>query len=232
MAQEAVVERMGQIFNIRYKSSSSRFPSFIQQQVKIAKFAYTKDFPNISAIVEIQPQTKSSRSPHPLILDTLEMGTERKPFVGKRLAIPVPENAREGGTFAGRVKTRYKWTNLALSREAIHTRRLKKRKGQMVAETVSERRTYGRTGIYLVHSIKDPNTLYVWQAKGREDPKLIYKIGPPKRMPQMLKFFVTARRAIYNSVNDIFSSLVANGGNDKALLGMFKYGKSSDEIPF
>jgi len=57
-------------------------------------------------------------------------------------------------------------------------------------------------------------------------PQSKYNIhGAPKKMPQMLKFFVTARRAIHGSAQDIFDSLVANGGNDKALLGLFKYGK-------
>jgi hypothetical protein len=90
---------------------------------------------------------------------------------------------------------------------------------------------YGKSGIYLVHALDDPNTLYVWQAKDGTR-KLLYKVGKPKKMPKMLKFFETARRAIYNSAKDIFNSLVANKGNDKALSGMFKHGKSSDEIPF
>jgi len=64
-------------------------------------------------------------------------------------------------------------------------------------------------------------------------PQSKYNIhGAPKKMPKMLRFFVTARRAIYESSQDIFDSLVANKGNDKALSGMFKFGKSGDEIPF
>jgi len=89
-----------------------------------------------------------------------------------------------------------------------------------------------QSGLYLVHDTKDPNTLYVWQAKRNEEPKLIYKIGAPKKMPKMLRFFVTARRAIHDSAQDIFNGLVANKGNDKALSGMFKFGKSGDDVPF
>ncbi|MDR2697176.1 MAG: hypothetical protein LBB40_01725, partial [Holophagales bacterium] len=172
MAQEAVVNRMGEIFNIRYRSSSSRFPSFIQQQVKIAKFAKTSDFPNISAILEIQPQAKSSRSDNPLILDTLELGTMRNPFVGKRLAIPVSEGTREGGVFKGKVKPQYKWKNLGLgkgrnpARAPVAGSEMRERRGKHGKRFVSshaslfqeqENRVYGKSGIYLVHALDDPN---------------------------------------------------------------------------
>jgi len=158
-----------------------------------------------------------------LILDTLEMGTMREPFKGKRLAIPV-KSAREGGTFAGKVKTQFWWSRLGLGRrEAVQTRRVKRRNGQTV--DVTERRIYGRGGIYLVHSRKGPNTLYVWKSQKGQKSQLLYKVGAPKKMKKKLQFFATARRAIYRKMQLVFDKLVANGGDDKALSGLFKYGK-------
>jgi hypothetical protein len=150
----------------------------------------------------------------------------RNPFVGKRSAIPTSQNAREGGTFAGKVKSQYKWTRLGLGKEDL--RKVKGRNPRAESDGVVR----GKSGIYMVHSGKS-NTLYVWQRKkGETESRLIYKVGAPKRMPKMLRFFITARRAIYESAQNHFNNLIANRGSDRALLGQFKYGKSNDGIPF
>ena len=86
-AQEAIVERMGKDFIIRNKSFKGRFPSFIQNQVKITKWAYAKDFPDadVHLTVDTKP-TESNRDGTPLILNLLGRGGLRRPFIGIGLA--------------------------------------------------------------------------------------------------------------------------------------------------
>jgi hypothetical protein len=102
-AQKSVRERMDEIFKIRIGKPK---PSFIQFQVKITKVVKPADFPNLETTLEIQPNAKSNRKGIPLILDTLELGSIRRPFtkVAKRWAVPITETAREGGTERGQVK--------------------------------------------------------------------------------------------------------------------------------
>lgn len=112
-AQEEIVERMGRDLTIRNKSFKGRFPSFIQNQVKITQWANAKNFPNadVQLTVDTQP-TQSNRGGTPLILNVLSGGLLRRPFVGKRVAMPISANTRQGGTFEGKVQTRFRWDRL------------------------------------------------------------------------------------------------------------------------
>jgi hypothetical protein len=112
-AQEAVRNHMEDSFNIR--KSGGRFGGFILQQVKIPKFAYAKDFPNILCELRIDANAAGSPRAVPLLLGEMEGGPfKRAPFVGKRWAWPSSYNARVGGTFEGRVKSGMEWENLGL----------------------------------------------------------------------------------------------------------------------
>ncbi|MDR2560384.1 MAG: hypothetical protein LBC63_01230, partial [Holophagales bacterium] len=47
-------------------------------------------------------------------LDILESGGYREPFKGNRWAVPYSKTTREGGTFGGKVMTRFRWDRLNL----------------------------------------------------------------------------------------------------------------------
>jgi len=213
-AQEAVVRRMAKDMNIRNRSFKGRFPSFIQNQVKFTKRGYARDYPNISVKLEVKPHTESNRDGIPLILDILESGGYREPFKGNRWAVPYSKTTREGGTFAGKVMTRFRWDRLNL-RETTPKRGPRKGK-----KTIR-----GKGGIFF----KDEGAgrLAVLQpvkgTKGK-DMKLLYTLlEKPEKQKKVFRFFDVAAKSINANFSRHFGDLIANGGDDRPLYGQFTW---------
>jgi len=208
--QATVVEKMAQTMNIRQTQNKGRFPSFIQNQVKITKWGKAEDFPNISATLEVQPHTKSNRDGIPLILDILESGGLREPFKGKRLAVPVSDTTREGGTFAGKVQTRFRWDRL---KQRPHYPKRGKLKGKKTIR--------GKSGIFSKMSREGQLTIWMRDRATKEE-KLLYVLhNKPKKQKHKFDFFVAATNAMSKKCDVFFRSLISTGGDDRPHLEQF-----------
>jgi hypothetical protein len=225
-AQEAVAIRMGKEFNIRRKEHSGRFPSFIQNQVKFTKRAYAKDFasgssPSLSAALEIPKEpSKSNRDGIPLILSLLEEGGERWHFMpdAKRLAIPA-DAAREGGTFKGKVATRYRWDRLNL--RYVFGSHSKKRGGgrYKMIRGGSGDKIYSKYNPY-----KDDVKLTLWKRVSKTKEVLLYSLHDrPVKQKKAFDFYDTAKHFIYVNSSRHFRDLMGYDGDDRPLKGQFKW---------
>jgi hypothetical protein len=219
-AQEAVVRRMAKDMNIRRKEHSGRFPSFIQNQVKITQWAKKENYPNIEAVMKVTPQpSKSNREGTPLILDILESGGHRTPFMAppredaKRLAVPYSKTTREGGTFAGKVQTRFRWDRLNLR---YITPKTGERKGKKTVR--------GKGGIFIEE--KNDKLLMFQPVKGSggKERKLLYTLyNKPKKQKKKFHFFDVAVQSASKNFSRHFGDLIANGGDDRPLYGQFAW---------
>jgi len=232
-AQRAVIDHMGKVFNIRVKTHKDRAPSFIQNQVKILNIAKPKDFPNITVTLEVQPFAKSSdrTTKTPLFLSALAGYDSRDPVLGPRTAIPVFD-AREGGTFKGKVKRKFRYANLNLTKKLI-TRKSRDKRPNL--RSGANYRVTGKYGTYKVEG--ENNTAFIFQrVKGENKAELLYTIGIPWSFDnKMFKFFEVAKGAIAKYAQAHFERLVENLGDDRQLKAVFAPQKRltpNDGIPF
>jgi hypothetical protein len=210
-AQKSVRERMDEIFKIRIGKPK---PSFIQHQVKITKVVKPTDFPNLETTLEVQPNAKSNRKGIPLILDTLELGSIRRPFKGKRWAVPITETAREDGTERGQVKKAFRFTQMQIRLRKIAVVNKEGKKTGKVRDGM-----FGRPGAGIFQIKGKRGVVYVKHySKADKKSETIYKADPvPKIMKKMLGFFSTATKAIANVAQKHFSALVSSMGDDRGL---------------
>jgi hypothetical protein len=164
------------------------------------------------------------------------------PFVGSKLqAWPDADNARMGG-WSGRVRPGMKWEDLGLGNRVASISTIKqvttfdahdfgKRRRKYIK--TSQRRVYGRNGAYLIHPLDAPEQFIVFRhTRGQKKDKPIYHGITPRSWGQSagkkFKFFVTARRHIYNWSDHTFKRLVQSGGYDKNMVEEIRMAYAKD----
>jgi hypothetical protein len=224
-AQEAVVEQMGKNMIIRRYHHKGRFPSFIQNQVKIAKFAYAKDFPNISAELVVSPtpsKTLASRQGASLILDRLEEGGLREPLTpgAKRVAVPTIAETREGGSFEGKVETKHQHTKIMPKFIKVRAGRGSEQRHLKVKRT---------TFIYLSRSWKGKRSVVLRYDPGEKRGKVLYSYHESVKQPRKFYFFGVAETAIVKALQGHFNDLISEMGIlTRNLISKFKWQRFSD----
>jgi len=246
-AQEAIVDRIGREYNIREKRGMGRFPSFIQAQVKMPGRGHWAEA-NKGSPYEVElkaapfsEEAKANRpNAIPLILDILEEGQHRLPFIGKRLAIPT-DKAREGGTFRGKVREEYKWESLGL-RKNDYVRKHPRKKGEEGGAIIERiglkgqfvrlmKNRFGKSGADAAviqfpadrqshekgpdgkRHLKGGNVLY-----------LLYEQGHPKtKVRDSLHFIKLAQETVNRVAEKHFFDLLQRNGDGRSLTGQFKY---------
>jgi hypothetical protein len=229
-SQEAIVERMGRDFTIRNKSHKGRFPSFIQNQVKITKWAYAKNFPNIDAEISVTPQpSESNREGTPLILDILESGGRRTPFIGKHLGIPMTENTRQGGAWAGKVMRRFQFDRMDLHPVTISPKREKykdgrKRNGREYKRDQIYKKIAGRKGSGIFSKYRD-GRLTLWQrVKSTGEERHIYSLWKTSsRQKKLFHFYDEAKLGLYFAQDHFDALLEEYGVLTSKLIARFKW---------
>jgi hypothetical protein len=240
-SQEAIVERMGRDFTIRNKSHKQRFPSFIQNQVKITKWAYAKDFPDINTEISVTPEpSKTNRAGIPIILSMLEGEGYREPFVGKkRLPIPITENVRQGGVWEGKLQTRFRWDRMGLRYVASVPKRekLKRYKGNAHSSLLGGAGGYkkdkiwarivGRKGSGIFSIYKNGNLTLLQRDKATGEEKVIYAMHTRaevrKKMRKLFHFYDEAKLGLYFAQDHFNDLLETNGMLTGEMKSKFKW---------
>lgn len=232
-AQEAIVDRIGREYNIREKRGMGRFPSFIQSQVKITQFANAGEGSPYVAELTAAPFSEEAKANRPnaipLILDILEEGSYRLPFIGKNVAFPNSKTTREGGTFRGKVRREYEWESLGISKiEGERKRSRGERKRGSRYELL--RGEKGR-GIFMIRPKEGKGNgakhLVFQRVKGMKKPNLLYstwkKGSPITKQKDSLHFVSLAEETINRVVERHFLDLADKLGDGRSLTGQFKY---------
>jgi len=235
-AQEAIVDRIGREYNIREKRGGGRFPSFIQRQVKMPKrgnWAEARKGSPFSIDLTAAPFSEEAKANRPnaipLILDILEEGSYRLPFVGKAVAFAYDKTTREGGTFRGKVREEYTWKNLGIRK--IEGER-KRSRGEMKRGSRYEllRGEKGR-GIFMIRP-KDgkgngAKHLVFQRVKGMEKLNLLYstwkKGSPITKQKDSLHFIKLAQETVDRVAEKHFFDLLQHRGDSRTLTHQFKY---------
>lgn len=191
-AQEAIRAEMAKDFTLRSNSKGGK--SWLLQRIKFKFASVKKGLIYAEIYVDKKPR---------LLLAGYEKGDMREPFVGKNVAVPNPEEARQGGSVQGSVKKELTFRALGLKPKTVTPQKMK--------DTVQ---FMGRERTFLLKSTtKNPlGGLYQRVGPGKDDIRLVYSFKRAFHLKKMLGLVKTATRVFEDKFPVEFSIAMARRG--------------------
>jgi hypothetical protein len=123
-----------------------------------------------------------------LLLAQLELGGERAPVKGKSVAVPVTEEAREGGAISGAVKQELTFKELALRRVKVTPN-----KQPDLMQFKGKHRTF-----LLKSTAKHPlGGVFMRTGPGKDNIEMVYSFKKAFQLKQMMHLFRIAREEFH-----------------------------------
>lgn len=195
-AQEKIRADMSNDFHLRTANKKGRKWLLDRIKFKFASVRAGRIFAEI--FVDQKPR---------LLLGKFEKGGKREPFVGKNVAVPNPEQARQGGSIGGEVKGELTFKALGLKKvpnrsgretlDAGHRSGLNRTQYRKLRNTLGkdQYQIKGRERTFLLRSTaKSPlGGVYQRIGPGRDDIRLVYSFKRAFMLKRVLHLVRTAK---------------------------------------
>ncbi len=172
--QAAIREDMTKELVLRRTAGKDR--KWILDRIKVRFASVKKGLLSAEIYIDQKPR---------LLLAQLELGGERTPVKGKSVAVPVTEEAREGGAIGGGVKKELTFKDLALRRVSVEAH-----KQQDTMQFKGQHRTF-----LLKSTARHPmGGVFMRVGPGKDDVRMIYSFKKAFQLKQLVHIIRDAKR--------------------------------------